>query len=150
MGPETAVSDRRGPGNWSAGGDWSGGRSQPHAVRRFLQLLVQRLGVSVIVSYDLFSFRQVGEKLGLEQQVCQFHVRRWVGGMLHDLRQTAPKEWLWGLEEIKHLFAELPLEGSRRLFELWKQVPERRMGQAGERSPLDLLHSLLIRLSEQW
>jgi hypothetical protein len=37
---------------------------------------------------------------------------------------------------------------SRRLFELWKQIPERRIGQSGERSPLDLLRSLLIRLSE--
>jgi transposase-like protein len=56
--------------------------ANPQAVRRFLQPLVQRLGVSVIVTDDLFSFRQVAEKLGLEHQVCQFHVRRWVGRML--------------------------------------------------------------------
>jgi transposase-like protein len=124
--------------------------ANPQAVRRFLQPLVQRLGVSVIVSDDLASFRQVAEKLGLEQQVCQFHVRRWVGRMLHDLRQTVPKEWQWVLDEIKHLLAELPLEGRRRLFELWKQIPERRMGQTGERSPLEMLRALLIRLSEHW
>lgn len=61
-----------------------------------------------------------------------------------------PKEWLWVLDEIKDLLAELPPEGSRCLFELWKQIPERRFGQSGERSPLEMLRFLLIRLSEHW
>jgi len=39
------------------------------------------------------------------------------------------------LDEIKRLLTELPLEGSRRLFELWRQIPERRTGQAGDCSP---------------
>ncbi len=124
--------------------------ANPQAVRRFLQPLVQRLGVSVIVTDDLNSFRLVADKLGLEHQVCQFHVRRWVGGMLRDLGGKVPKEWLWVLEEIKRLLAELPPEGSRRLFELWKQIPERRTGQVGERSPLEMLRYLLLRLSEHW
>ncbi len=47
--------------------------ANPQAVRPFLQPLVQRLGVSVIVTDDLASFRRVAEKLGLEHQVCQFH-----------------------------------------------------------------------------
>jgi len=37
----------------------------PWAVRRFLEPLVKRLGVSVIVSDDLNSFGQVAKKLGL-------------------------------------------------------------------------------------
>jgi hypothetical protein len=104
----------------------------------------------VIVSDDLASFRNVAEKLGLEHQVCQFHVRRWVGRTLRELMTCLPKEWLWVLEEIKGLLAELPPEGSRRLFELWKQIPARRTGQAGKRSPVELLRYLLIRLSEHW
>jgi transposase-like protein len=124
--------------------------SNPQAVRRWLEPLVKRLGVSVIVTDDLASFRIVAEKLGLEHQICQFHVRRWVGRTLHELRETVPKEWLWVLDEIKSLLAELPPEGSRRLFELWKQIPERRIGQVGERSPLELLRYLLIRMSEHW
>lgn len=124
--------------------------SNPQAVRRWLEPLVKRLGVSVIVTDDLASFRKVAEKLGLEHQVCQFHVRRWVGRSLRELRETVPKEWDWVLDEIKHLLAELPPEGSRRLFELWKQIPERRVGQAGARSPLEQLRNLLIRLSEHW
>ena len=124
--------------------------ANPQAVRRFLQPLVQRLGVSVIVSDDLASFRTVAEKLGLEHQVCQFHVRGWVGRTLKELRETVPKEWLWVLDEVKGLLAELPPEGSRRLFELWKQIPGRRVGQAGVRSPLEQLRNLLIRMSEHW
>jgi transposase-like protein len=122
----------------------------PQAVRRWLEPLVKRLGVSVIVTDDLVHYKTVAQKLDLEHQICQFHVRRWVGRSLHELRDTVPKEWLWVMDEIKHLLAELPPEGSRRLFELWKQIPERRSGQAGTRSPLEQLRNLLIRLSEHW
>jgi transposase-like protein len=124
--------------------------ANPQAVRRFLEPLVKRLGVSVIVTDDLFSYRKVAEKLGVEQQVCQFHLRRWVGKALRELEKSLPEEWLWVLGEIKQLLAELPPQGSRRLFELWKLIPERRSGQSGERSPLEQLRNLLIRLSEHW
>jgi transposase-like protein len=122
----------------------------PQAVRRFLEPLVQRLGVSVIVTDDLASFRRVTVKLGVEHQVCQFHLRRWVGRTLRELQQTVPKDWLWVLDEVKGLLEELPPEGSRRLYELWKQIPERRVGQSQPLSPLSQLRDLLIRLSEHW
>jgi len=122
----------------------------PQAVRRFLEPLVQRLGISVIVTDDLASFRSVAEKLGVEHQVCQFHVRRWVGRTLYELRQTVPKDWQWVLDEVKGLLGELPTEGSRRLYELWKQIPERRVGQGQPLSPLSQLRALLLRLSEHW
>jgi hypothetical protein len=48
------------------------------------------------------------------------------------------------------LLDELPPEGSRRLFELWIQIPGRRVGQAGASTPLERLRKLLIRLSEHW
>jgi len=122
----------------------------PQAVRRFLEPLVQRLGVSVIVTDDLASFRSVSEKLGVEHQVCQFHLRRWVGRTLRELRELVPKDWLWVLDEVKSLLAELPPEGSRRLYELWKQIPERRARPGQALSPLSQLRDLLIRLSEHW
>ena len=124
--------------------------ANPQAVRRFLEPLVKRLGVSVIVTDDLASFRQVAEKLGVEHQVCQFHVRRWVGRTLHELRETVPKDWGWVLEEIKALLAELPPEGSKRLYELWKQLPGRQSAPDQPRLPLEQLRDLLIRLSEHW
>jgi hypothetical protein len=73
-----------------------------------------------------------------------------VGWLLYELRETVPKDWLWVLDEVKILLDELPAESSRRLFELWKQIPERRVGQSGERIPLERLCYLLIRLSEHW
>jgi len=124
--------------------------ANPAAVRRFLEPLVQRLGVKVIVTDDLNSYRKVAEQLGVEQQVCQFHVRRWVGVALRELEQTLPAEWLWVLEEVKKLLSELPLEGSQRLFQLWKQVPQKRIGQGGDRSSLEKLRYILIRMSEHW
>ena len=98
----------------------------PQSVRRFVEPLVERLGVSVIVADDLVSFRTRAGKLGLEHQVCQFHVRSWVGRTLHELKESIPEEWLWVLEEITRQLADLPLAGSRRLFEIWKQISIRR------------------------
>ena len=124
--------------------------SNPQAIKRWLEAIVKRLGVSVMVTDDLASYRTVAPKLGLEHQVCQFHVRRWVGRALHDLKDSVPKEWLWVLDEVKTLLAELPQAGDRRLFDLWKQIPEARSGRSSPLSPLDQLRYLLIRLSEHW
>ena len=122
----------------------------PQAVRRWLEPLVKHLGISVIVTDDLSTYRTVAEKLGLEHQVCQFHVRRWVGRSLHDLKETIPKEWLWVCDDVQTLLDELPPEGSKRLFEIWKQVPPQRSSRDAPLQPLDKLRNLLIRLSEHW
>jgi transposase-like protein len=123
----------------------------PQAVRRFLEPLVQRLGVSVIVTDDLDSYKVVCRQLDLEQQICQFHVRRWVGRTLHELAGSLPPEWLGVVEEVKQLIADLPAEGDKRLLELWRQIPERRAGRQNEpHSPLDQLRYLLARLMEDW
>jgi len=122
----------------------------PQKVLRWLKPLVKRLGVSVLVTDDLSSYRGMAEKLGLEHQICQFHVRRWVGKALHDLKEQVPEEWLWVLEEVKELLGELSPTGNRRLFELWKQIPERSAGRDQPLTPLEQLRHLLIRLSEHW
>jgi transposase-like protein len=77
--------------------------SDPQAVRRWLDPLVQRHGITVMVTDDLFSYKIVAEKLQLAHQVCQFHVRHWVGKTLKELQETVPKDWLWVLEEIHQL-----------------------------------------------
>jgi len=86
----------------------------------------------------------------VEHQVCQFHVRRRVGRSLRELRETVAQEWLWVLDEVKRLLEELPPERSRRLYEHWKQIPERRGGQGQPLSLLSKLLDLFIRLSEHW
>jgi len=123
---------------------------KPQAVRRWLEPLVQQHGITVIVTDDLFSYKVVAEKLQLGHQVCQFHVRRWVGKTLKELQETVPKEWLWMLDEIRQLLDVLPPEGSKRLYALWKQLPGRRSKPDQPRTPLEQLRDLLLRLSEHW
>jgi transposase-like protein len=122
----------------------------PQAVRRWLQPLVQQHGVTVIVTDDLRSYRMVAEKLGLGHQVCQFHVRRWVGRTLRELEHTVPKEWGWVLEEVRQLLDVPPFEGSKRLYELWKTLPGRTSKPDQPRTPLEQLRALLLHLSESW
>ena len=55
-------------------------------MKRWLEPLVKRLGVSVIVTDDLMTYRTVADQLDLEHQVCQFHLRRWVGRTLRELK----------------------------------------------------------------
>jgi DNA-directed RNA polymerase subunit RPC12/RpoP/transposase-like protein len=84
----------------------------PQALRRWLEPLVQQHGITVIVSDDLFSYKLVAEKLQLGHQICQFHVRRWVGKTLKELQESVPREWLWVLDEIRQL---LPVRACRSL-----------------------------------
>jgi len=123
---------------------------KPQAVQRWLEPLVQQHGITVIVTDDLFSYKLVAEKLQLGHQVCQFHVRRWVGKTLKELQETIPKEWLWMLDETRQLLDVLPPEGSKRLYALWKQLPGRRSKPDQSRTPLEQLRDLLLRLSEHW
>lgn len=122
----------------------------PQAVRRWLEPLVQRHGITVIVTDDLSSYKVVSEKLQLGHQICQFHVRRWVGKALRHLQETVPKDWFWVLDEIQGLIDTLPPDGSKTLYALWKQVPGRRSKRDQARSALEQLRDLLLRLSQDW
>jgi hypothetical protein len=120
------------------------------SLRSWLEGLVQRLGVGVIVTDDLGLYRTLAKRLNLGHQVCQFHVRRWVGRAIKELEHTIPKEWYWVLEEVKELITDLPSEGDRRLYALWKEVAVRRGKDRSHLTPIDQLRELLIHLSEVW
>lgn len=122
----------------------------PQAVKRWLGPLVKQLGVSVIVTDDLITYRAISGKLNLEHQVCQFHVRRWVGKTLHGLRETLPQEWLGMIDEVKQILQDLAPEGSRQLLELYKKLPARQVLRDQPLSAVDQLRLLLIRLSDHW
>jgi transposase-like protein len=123
----------------------------PQTVRKFLEPLVQRLGVSVIVTDDLASYKVVARELDLEQQVCQFHLRRWVGKALRDLRVSLPEEWHQTIDEVKLLVRGLPAEGERRLLQLYRQIPVNRAGRRDEpMTSLEQFRQLLSRLAEDW
>jgi hypothetical protein len=124
--------------------------SDPQAVKRWLEPLVKRLGVSVIVTDDLMTYRIVARQLGLEHQVCQFHVRRWVGRAIHELQERLPPDLQPVLCEVKQLITDLPAEGGKRLFELWKQVPVEKSARNQPLTPTEQLRNLLLRLSEHW
>lgn len=124
--------------------------ADPHAVRRWLQPLVQQHGVRVLVTDDLQTYRLMSEQLQLGHQVCQFHVRRWVGQAVRQLQEAVPKEWSWVLEEVQHLLEVLPADGSRRLYTLWRQLPGRQSIRSQARTPLEQLRDLLLRLSQHW
>jgi len=122
----------------------------PRAVQRWLEPLVQKMGVTVIVTDDLAMYKIAAKNLNLEHQICQFHVRRWVGRALKEMQNKLPSDWLWVLAEIKILLEELPPDGQKRLFALWKRVAIRRGKGVHALTPLEQLRDLLIRLSENW
>jgi transposase-like protein len=124
--------------------------ADPQAIQRWLAPLIQRHGITVIVTDDLSSYKIVAEKLQLGHQICQFHVRRWLGKALRELQETIPKEWLWVLDEIQELIDSLPPDGSKILYALWKQLPGRRSQRNQPRSALEQLRDLLLRLSQDW
>jgi len=118
----------------------------PQAAQGWLEPVVQRHGVTVIVTDDLSSYKIVAEKLQFGHQICQFHVRRWVGRTLKELQETVPKEWVWVVEEIRYLLEVLPTDGSKTLYALWKQLPGRLSRPRQPRSALEQLRNLLLRL----
>jgi Transposase IS66 family len=120
------------------------------ALERFLADLKQRLGVSLIVTADLFTYRVVSERLQIGHQICQFHVRRWVGKAVREFRETIPAEWQFVLQEIEELVDLLPPEGDKQLYALWKRMGIRRTSHSGALSALEQLRDLVLRLSERW
>jgi len=119
------------------------------AVAGWLQELKQQHDIGAIVSDDLSMYPNIAERLELGHQVCQFHVRRWVGRTCWELKESLPEEWLWVLEEVKALMESMLPESSRRLHALWKQLPgdKRRTGQD---TPVERLRRLLARLVTSW
>jgi transposase-like protein len=120
------------------------------ALERFLSDLKQRLGVSLIVTDDLMAYRLAAERLQIGHQICQFHVRRWVGRALRGFRETIPEEWQFVLDEVKRLIENLPPDGDRQLYALWKRMGIRRSGIGKPLSALEQLRDMVLRLSERW
>ncbi len=58
---------------------------------------------------------------------------------MHELRQNVPKAWIWVEKEVQQILAELFPRDSRRLFELWKLIAQRRAERVSVLSGLDQL-----------
>lgn len=73
-----------------------------------------------------------------------------VGKALRGFRGTIPEEWQFVLKEVEQLIADLPPDGDKRLYALWKRMGIRRASRAQPRSPLEQLREMMLRLSERW
>ena len=101
---------------------------------RWLKKYAQGLGVKVMVSDDLATYKPVVEELGVEHQVCLAHVRKNVRRRLKEIAGWEPEK-----EKIKELVQELPKEGGLELLELEKVVRS-----------APKLRELVVDLAEKW
>ncbi len=84
---------------------------------RWLKGYVSGLGVRVIVSDDLSTYKPVVERLGVEHQVCLAHVRKNVSNRLDEIKGwDRYKERIWGM------LNELPESGGRELLGMERYV----------------------------
>jgi len=86
----------------------------------------------------------------LGHRVCQFHVRRWVGRALKKLEEEIPPEWMYVIWEIRGLIDELPSNGDKLLYDIWKEMPGRTTKPNEERTPLEKLRDIVLRLNQDW
>jgi DNA-directed RNA polymerase subunit RPC12/RpoP/transposase-like protein len=120
----------------------------PMAVVAWLGPLVQQLGVEVIVTDDLGSYRRVTEELGVYHQVCLWHLWRWVGRAVQELALQLPM-WQHVIDEVWELVRTLPPDGAQRLLQLWAQLPAE--GAAFRRkTALDKLRQVIWHLHHGW
>lgn len=120
----------------------------PAAVVTWLSPLVQLLGVEVIVTDDLGSYRRVAEELGLYHQVCLWHLWRWVGRALTALRPQLPA-WPAMLDEVWVLVQTLPPDGAQRLLQLWAQLPAEG-ATFRQKTAVDRLRQIIQHLHHGW
>jgi len=116
----------------------------------WLKVLKQKPNMGAIVTDDLATYKEIVEELELGHQVCQFHVRRWVGRALKKLEEDIPPEWLYVILEIQRLIDELPSNGDKRLYDIWKEMPGRTTKPNEERTPLEKLRDMVLRLNQDW
>ena len=124
-----------------------------HSVEQVVAWLkpwVAELGIEVLVSDDLAEYGPVAEQLGLQHQVCHFHLIRWVDRAVRELEGELHVKWHGMLERLRQLVRELPVTGPHELFACYEQLPTVRKRRRGRASPLYRLKQLVLHLSEHW
>jgi transposase-like protein len=104
------------------------------AFLRWLHPYVERLGVQVLVTDDLTTYKPVVEELALGHQVCLAHVRKGVANRLKKV-----EGWEEEKARIQQLVRELPQDGGAKLLRLERRV---------RRSPP--LRRLVVDLLQRW
>lgn len=119
-------------------------------VALWLKALKQQHNIGAMVTDDLATYKEIAQELEVGHQICQFHVRRWVGNALQLLEKELPPEWLHVIPKIQDLIHDLPRQGGKVLYELWKEIPGRTTPPDEKRTPLEKLRDLVLRLSRDW
>jgi transposase-like protein len=120
------------------------------AVLAWLGPLAEHLGVEVLVTDDLHSYQTVTEQLGVYHQRCLFHLRRWVGRTVRELRSSLGEEWHGILEQVTALVRTLPADGAIQLLQLWQRLPREGRAHRKDHTALDKLRRLVWRLHHNW
>ena len=101
------------------------------AFRQWLRRYTETLGVEVLVTDDLNTYKPVIQQLGLPQQVCLAHVRKWVANRLRSIQGHEDERAL-----VRQLVRDLPADGGDRLLRLERRV---RASPALRRLVIDLV-----------
>lgn len=123
---------------------------EKEALQAWLKVLKQKHNIGVIVTDDLATYKEIAEEFELGHQICQFHVRRWVGKALKKLEKEIPPEWMYVILRIRQLIDELPSNGDKLLHNIWKEMPGRTTKPNEERTPMEKLRDIVLRLSQDW
>ena len=119
-------------------------------LQAWLKMLKQKHNIGAIITDDLATYKEIVAELELGHQVCQFHVRRWVGRALKKLEEDIPPEWMYAIMKIRQLIDELPSNGDKLLYDLWKAMPGWTTKPNEERTPLEKLRDIVLRLNQDW
>jgi hypothetical protein len=136
------------------------------AFRRWLEPYVEEFGVEVLISDDNDSYGVAAAELGLSQQLCIAHVRKYVTKRAKSIYEQAQEEWgeqedekLEKLKEdlkaLKGLLKELPEEGGKRIGRLhreylWAAPPRRKGQEAKEATAAYRMRMLTLELWDKW
>jgi transposase-like protein len=115
------------------------------AFQRWLEPYLMALGVEVLVTDDLATYKPVVRTLGLRHQVCLTHVRKWVGKRLRQIDEADEEKSL-----IRDIVRELPTDGGAQLMRLEQRV---RGSPALRRLVVDLVQrwpSLVFHQGRPW
>lgn len=135
------------------------------AFKEWLEPYAKEMGAEVLVSDDNDSYGVAAAELGLSQQLCIAHVRKYVSKRSKSILEQAEKEWgdkdeklqkLEGdLEELKELLGELSEEGGKRIGRLHRgylwAAPPRRKGQEAKEAPAAYrMRMLTLEIWNKW
>jgi transposase-like protein len=135
------------------------------AFRRWLEPYARALGAEVLLSDDNDSYGVAAAELGLSQQLCVAHVRKYVTKRANSIYEQAEREYededgkleklKEDLEVLQGLLKELPEEGTYKIRRLHREylraAPPRRKGQEAEEATAAYrMRMLTLELWNDW